>query len=716
MSGRPALLEGIAVVEVGDGIAGSVAAATLAALGAAVRKVVAAERAHADHEPRVGSQSAITAVLDHDKDVGTTEPTDADVLIVDSVDRRAELPQATAGVTVVITPFGADGPYADRAGGELVAAASGGLLGTIESEAGDGRPVSPPGFVALRSVGAVAALAALHGLDRHRRTGEPVVVEVSAQEAVVFVAALPECAHVMFDCPGRAGSGRYVAPSGVFACKDGHVRITAVENHQWKGMVAALGSPDWTQGLDERPARVEHAERINAEVAAWTAVRDKADCAELLQGHGVPATPVNTPDEVLTSPQLIHRKSIQSVQLAGEAAKVLAPPWRTELAEPSVDRAAGVEGLRVIELTHVLAGPIVGALLGAMGATVIRVEDLDRLDIYRRTGPFAGGVAGPERGAYFAVANHSKRSVAAGADLADVVDKLVSNADVLIENVGRSRLERIGLDLPARAGSGLLGLSVSGFGCEGPAARYRAYANNVQAYGGLAWLTRDHDGALARFGSVLADPLSSVIAATVIAAWALGPRRTSGAVVDLAMVEVVAGCISEYVASASTGQTVEPPAGNELAPYAPHAVFPAADGRHVAIAIHTDAEWARLVDALGDKVLDQAEWSSAAARRADAKQVDAALASLVRQRSADEIVTALAGRGLRVAAVAAGADLVVDPHLEARGFFPSIDHPELPAARIVGLPWRFVGAGPIPLAGAPALGSTSLDEALEVLR
>src|SRR5260370_40583202 len=99
-------------------------------------------------------------------------------------------------------------------------------------------------------------------------------------------------------------------------------------------------------------------------------------------------------------------------------------PWVAAPADhetPGNGPDRGLGGLRILELTHVLAGPIVGSLLGAMGADVVRLEDERRLDIYRRTGPFADGIAGLERGAYFAVANFSKRSVLAGADDIDCI-------------------------------------------------------------------------------------------------------------------------------------------------------------------------------------------------------------------------------------------------------------------------------------------------------
>ena len=198
-----------------------------------------------------------------------------------------------------------------------------------------------------------------------------------------------------------------------------------------------------------------------------------------------------------------------------------------------------------------------------MGATVVRLEDPDRLDIYRRSGPFADGVAGVERGAYFAVANHSKRSVLiepssrrrrcrAGARRSRRPhrERRVVTAEPASASIPRR--------WPTRA---RLVARVSGFGSDGPLAGYRVYANNVQAYGGLAGLTTGAGDEPARLGTVLADPLSSVVAAVVIAAWAVGPGRDTGAVVDVSMSEVVASTISEYVTAASTEQATPDPAG-----------------------------------------------------------------------------------------------------------------------------------------------------------
>ncbi len=685
-------LSGVKVLQVGDGIAAAAATSLLAALGAEVSKL-----GGGFSPSRVGPMIAVGAasvplvdvVLDRGKRV-LQSPSDTaalidahDIVIIDH-DAAIDPPQARNAVVVSVSPFGLTGPRSVERGGELIAQAAGGMLATIEGS--DGTPVPAPGYVALKAAGAVTALAALHGLDRRNATSAPVSVDVSVQEAVAFTAALPECAHVLYSCPGRAGSGRYLAPSGLFACRDGLVRITAVENHQWTGLLVALGHPAWATGLGERAARIEHADLINHHVGAWAATLLKEDCAALLQADGVPSTPVNTPAEILTSPQFASRGAISVTRLGGTALSVLAPPWATRPGGRfGRHRTGRLKDLRVAELTHVLAGPIVGALLGGMGARVLRLEDRDRLDIYRRTGPFAAGRPGVERGAYFAVANHSKRSalIDPGRPTQDVAAAL-EEADVLIENVGAARLTRLGVDPAEIADSGRLVMRVSGFGSTGPMAGYRVYANNVQSYGGLAGLTTGSDGSPARLGTVIADPLSAVVAATVIAAWALGPARDSGAVIDLSMAEVVASTVAEFVAAASAAEGAVSDSGAA----ARGGVYRSADDRWVAVELSAPTDWARLTELAEDP--DQ-------------------LAALIAGAPAGEAAARLTAAGLRAAVVQRADDLVNDPHLAARGFFPEITHPDpdITTARLVGLPWRFTGQGPIPLAPPPALGDAN---------
>lgn len=684
-------LSGTTVLQLGDGIAGAAASALLASLGAEVSRLSPGDpprRAGPIIRSPTGPIAAVDLILDRGKRIVTQAEAPSpviagfDIVVVDH-DGAVDPPAAENAVVVCVTPFGLHGPRSEHPGGELVAQAAGGMLATIEGA--DGTPVPAPGYVALKAAGAVAALAALHGLDERNSTHTTVVVDVSVQEAVTFAAALPECAHVLYSCPGRAGSGRYLAPSGLFGCTDGLVRITAVENHQWRGLIAALGHPGWAEGLDQRDARIEKSDLINQHVTEWAKTRDKEGCAALLQAHGVPSTPVNTPQEILTSPQFLSRRAVSVANVAGAEMSMLAPPWLvTTGGRTDRHRTGRLGDLQIVELTHVLAGPIIGALLGGMGAQVLRVEDPERLDIYRRTGPFAGGRPGVERGAYFAVSNHSKQSLLIEpASATAEVGAVLMESDVVVENIGGSRLKRLDVNPDQIANSGRLAVRVSGFGATGPMAGYRVYANNVQSYGGLAGLTIGADGSPARLGTVIADPLSSIVAAAVIAAWAVGPQRDTGAVIDLSMAEVVAFTVAEYVAAASAPDVT----GDNSVP--PHrGVYQASDSRWVAIELTGPQDWTRL----------------AAITRGAQRLTD-----LMATVPAREVAARLTAAGLRAAVVQRAEDLVVDPHLAARGFFPEIAHPDptIGTARLVGLPWRFAGRGPVRLAPPPALGSAN---------
>jgi crotonobetainyl-CoA:carnitine CoA-transferase CaiB-like acyl-CoA transferase len=736
------MLNDLRVLELGDGVAAASCGAALAGLGARVRKLVHRPRPIERHAPAIrvgpsGEVSLISLLLDREKQIEPApERANAaifggfDLVVCDRIAAAHPLALSPAdylefvraharAVWVTISPFGLDGPQAGYAGGELVAAAAGGLLATIAPKAG-GRPALIPGQQALKSTGWVAALAALHGLDRFRTSGRAVHVDVSAQEAVAMTGALPECAHAIYACPGRAGSGRYSAPAGLFPTVDGWVRIAAIDDHQWAAMVEALGHPDWTRGLEDRPARAANSARIDLEVAAWTKDQRKSECENRLQRHGVPATAVNDPHDLLDSPQFALRGFVRPIEVAGTALRTAGPPYRIELGNASSappDRSLG--SLRIAEFTHVLAGPIAGALLGAMGAQVVRFEDRARLDMYRRSGPFAEGRAGVERGAYFTVSNHSKRSLAIDVEAQpDAARRLAASSDVVLENFGQRRMQKLGVDSRAllSARPGLLAVSLSGFGSGGPLAEYRAYANNVHAYGGLTHLTRDRAGGMIHVGTVLADPLASVTTALAISAWALGSERDRGGLIDVSMAEVVAQRLEEFIAEASLGGGSSTGAGTDLHPFAPHGVYTARDGRWLAIAVQSDGEWQALVEELGRPAsLCEPAWRTQDARWDAREALDLRLEALIREYDADALFRKLQAAGVRACPVWSGAELIHDAHLAERGFFPEIDHPdpELGRRRIVGLGWRFAGEGPIALRPPPRLGDATLREVEE---
>jgi crotonobetainyl-CoA:carnitine CoA-transferase CaiB-like acyl-CoA transferase len=474
-----------------------------------------------------------------------------------------------------------------------------------------------------------------------------------------------------------------------------------------------MGSPDWAERFSTTAARIADPSVIDARMADWTRSLGKAEAETRLQAEGVPATALYSPAEILRSPQLAHRHAIVRSELSpGATVESVGRPFRAISSEAAkgADRRPrrGLAGLRVAEAGHVLAVPLAAALLGALGADVTKVEDVNRIDMYRRRAPFIDGEEGTNRAAYFAMANHSKRSITVDldADMAPLLN-LVDNSDVVMENLGRRRSDRLGISASALARSGrdLLGLSSSGFGHDGPQAEYKAYAYNLQTSFGLFHLTRNEAGDTAEMDMAWADLVSGYAIATIVAAWAVGPEGNGPAGIDFAMAETVAARFNEFLAAASVDPESDTKVdrANEVSPASPNGIYRARDG-WVALSVGDDASFTRLRAALGKPaLLDDPRFSSVTGRFSSRSDLDAALESAVGDVAAAELVTALRSVGLIVEAPIPPAKLAEDDHLVDRDFFTRVDHPEWGSRSLIGIPWRLEGGGALPLAPPPCL-------------
>lgn len=714
MSERVDFLAGVRVLELGDGVAGASATSLLWALGAEVTAVVDPRSAHRRGRPQGGTGSSLLAqCLDRGKErISTDEVASLDALVADGsfdvavVDRVHGARGALASVEdhaafvgrhpgtawVTISAFGLSGPRAGDVATELTVAAAGGMLAAVRDER-TGQPMKLGGQQSLLNTGQAAALAACHALDL-RAAGGPVHLDLSAVEATLAMGVVLEVGGLLLATGAVGGAKRYGAPASFYRCRDGLVRISAMEDHQWQGVVTAMGSPPWAERFATVEARIAAPDAVDAHVAAWVATRSKLEAETELQANGVPATAVYSPAEILESPQLAHREALEPLPVGdGREARVVGLPFRVveggnhQREERRVRRS--LRGLRMLEASRVLAVPLCGALLGALGAEVTKLEDLPRLDMYRRRGPYIDGEAGSERSAYFALMNHSKASAGFDVDAdRERLDALVAESDVVIENLGRKRANALGLgagSAPLRHPD-LLAVSSSGFGQDGPHADYRAYAYNLQASGALGYLTRNQDGESAEIDVAWADLISAYALATIIAAWAVGPMGNAGAGIDFAMTDLVVAHFNEYLAAASLdGSDADVDRANELAPYEPHGVYPAADG-FVALAVDGDEQRATLARLVGV---------------ADPRGAD--LAAATARHRASELASALRASGVPAERVVDAAELVDDDHLRERGFFAVVEHVEWGTKRLVGIPWRPAGAPALALGPPPLL-------------
>jgi crotonobetainyl-CoA:carnitine CoA-transferase CaiB-like acyl-CoA transferase len=273
-----------------------------------------------------------------------------------------------------------------------------------------------------------------------------------------------------------------------------------------------------------------------------------------------------------------------------------------------------LEGLRILDLSRILAGPTCTQLLGDLGADVIKVENPKTGGDDTRTWgpPFVGNSDGTpsDLSAYFVCANRNKRSIALDISSAEgqtVVRKLAKDCDVLIENFKPGALAKYGLDYASLSEQAprLVYCSISGYGHTGPNAQKPGYDLMAQAYGGIMSLTGEPEGEPMKVGVGIADVMCGMYAATgILAALRHRDRYGEGQHIDLALVDSqVAWLINEGVNYLTSGE-VPKRRGNGHPNIAPYQVFATEDG-HAVIAVGNDTQFARFAAWLG-----RPEWSA----------------------------------------------------------------------------------------------------------
>jgi crotonobetainyl-CoA:carnitine CoA-transferase CaiB-like acyl-CoA transferase len=730
---RADFLTGLRVLEIGDGIAGSSATSILWSLGADVTAVVDPSSPHRRGRPSVGPASVLSLVLDRGKrpvevgDLAAALADEPDVVVVDRV--GGALPglddvgayasfveRHNRSAWVTISAFGLTGARAADFATELTVAAASGMLAGVR-DPGTGQPLKLAGQQSLLNTGQAAALAVCHALDL-ATDGAPVHLDLSAVEATMAMGPVLQIGGLTLNIGAVGGAKRYGAPASFYECADGLIRISAMEDHQWQGVVKSMGSPDWADRFSTVDARIEGADEIDARVAEWARSSTKIEAESVLQSNGVPATAMYSPAEVLASPQLAHREAFERIPVGdGRDAPVVGVPFRV-VDTAGEQRHRSLRGLRMLEASHVITAPLAGAVLGALGVTVTKLEDARRIDMYRRRGPYIDGEEGMERSAYFALVNHSKGSAAFDVDGSPArLAELLESSDVVLENLGAKRASVLGLASSVVLGShpDLLAVSSSGFGQSGPHAAYRVYAYNLQAACALGYLTRTADGEPAEIDMAWADLISAYALSTIIAAWAVGPSGNRGVGLDFAMADLVVAHFNEFLAATSLAGVGTDDAldrANELAPFAPHGVYPAGDG-WIAIAVDGDEQYERLVKVLADDTalagtafagtaFDGTAFATPAGRFEQRAELDRLLADATRERVGPELAVDLRHAGVPAEVVVGAADLIASAHLESRGFLTTVEHPVWGRRRLVGIPWRSYG-GPAIALGAPPL-------------
>jgi crotonobetainyl-CoA:carnitine CoA-transferase CaiB-like acyl-CoA transferase len=658
-AGRSAeLLGGVgSFTVVGEGQAAATASEILRTLGGSVRRVA---------EP-IGS-------------IGVGSLDEPSVVICDLVDDGCEpsyveeVSRRPHGAWVTISAFGLDGPQGGKPGSDLICAAAGGLLSAVADP--DDRLYPMPGHQSLKVAGQAAALAALQAISLLSDGSGPLHLDLSVQEAVAFSSVQQECAHLVYECGVIAGASRYSAPSGVFPCADGQISVIVIDDHQFARFSETIDRPDFIPIFPALSDRVQFADMINSVCAEWTSSRPKFLCEQLLQERGVAAVAIRTLAELKETNQYQARHFLRPDSAGTLQAELLPALVDTgRAASPVKERRRSLRDLRVVEITNVLAGPLAGAILGAVGATVVRLEDVGRPDIYRRNGPFKFGQAGQERAAYYLFANYSKRSICEriGEDQ-DYGRRIGEWADAVLENVGSHRVWRTGVAGPQEiAGQGKSFLSISGFGRTGPCADYKGYAPNVHAFAGLAGAVIELSSPRAAIRTSFADYCAAVWAATLLSAWWLG--GSAARVFDLSMAEVIT--------SKLVGCPIGPGSAAGESDEVTDVLVRCGDRGHVALLIRPPMDRSVALGLLGVDEESVPRTSSAGVEVWD-MSVDGPDTPEVLERAEKAGIPAAMAKG--------SVQLPEDEQLLSRGFLVHRPHPEVGTATFFGLPWKVAGA------------------------
>jgi benzylsuccinate CoA-transferase BbsF subunit len=360
-----------------------------------------------------------------------------------------------------------------------------------------------------------------------------------------------------------------------------------------------------------------------------------------------------------------------------------------------------LDGVRVLDLTWVVAGPVTTRILADLGAEVVKVERRDATHFGDRRGGLSGTLMRGKKSIVLDL-NHPR-----GVELAR---RLAARSDVVVDNFSARVMPNLGLDYDALRAlrPDIICVRMTGFGLTGPQRDYVSYGPTLQALAGYTLLMAEPDGPPAGFGYSYSDLASGNLGALAVLAALWHRRRTGrGQLVDLAQLEAVASLVGPILLARALDDGFSRPTGNasEEAPAAPHGVYPAAgEDRWVAITVFGDEDWTRFRLALGDPAWTREDrFATHEGRVRHAGDLDRLVAAWTRERSAEEAMCRLQEAGVAAGRVADAADLCAhDPQLAARGHFVDVATPEGRTVRIDGPPFvlsetpaRVSGPGPL---------------------
>ena len=772
MTSEVRALDGVRVVDLTEHVAGPYCTMLLAGLGADVIKVeppggeagrrvapFAGDREDIEgslrflHLNRAKRSVVLDATVTKDRLALRDLAASADVLILDDAAERAlaswavsleELRATQPALAVVTLPaFASGGPWGEWLATELILCAASGSA-SCTGEAG-GVPLKTGGYLSLVAQGQTAAVATLAALldARHRRIGSD--VEVAGSEANAEMLSLwTGGRHQRMTRLGRMHQVSY--PWHCYRARDGWVGVQAGPS-AWEDFCELIGAPELAE-YASLEARSQARDRIDAAIHRWLGTMGKVEAYHAGQSARFGFGYVATAEDLAHSPQLEAREFFRAIEHPAAPDAVYAGPpftlaggWRDarapllgehtaevlqelSTARPGStpnsasgasgsDPAQPLDGVRVIDLTQIWAGPRAVMTLADYGAEVIKVESLDRV---RRNPGRGGGDADGEREQHrqSGQENLHRGKQHITLDLRSELGRqafheLVAVSDVVIANFAAGVLPRLGASFEQlqSVNPRIIVVSMTGFGDTGPERDYVAYGVAQEQLCGIYGVTGYEGEEPLKSGFNIGDPMNGMHAAAAVLAALLDRDRSGrGQYVDLSQFESSVPFIGEVLLDYVVNGRAGGPSGNSDPTWAPHGIYPTrGEDQWVALVARDDDEWLRALDVLGaSELAADSRFRSLRDRVVNHRQLDADLAPYSRRWDRDELAAALQAKGIPAAPVLHTDEVWVHPQYVGSEFMQHLTHPDSGEYVYTGPMWRINGERPAVRVPAPLLG------------
>lgn len=658
-------------------------------------------------------------------------------------------------VVLSISPYGLEGPWADRVATEFTIQAEAGSIG-VRGLLGK-EPFQAGGRTMEWVAGTFASVGALPAVLRARKTGVGEAIDLSILEAANLTAT--NYGDTMYrlmngsaeEPPAPPYPGQTVETPSIEPTADGYVGFCTNTRQQFSDFLLMIERPDLREDeqLAQFAGRLMRFDEWNEIIGAYLSQKSTDEVIEMASLLRIPVAPVCNGETVSEHEQLkargvfaqdaegrflrprrSYRIDDQDPPPPEPAPALGADTENAAFSSSRPDSTAGtgatqndaaalpLSGLRVLDMTAWWAGPSAAHLLATMGADVIHVESVSRPDGMRMVGGMLANHYDNwwEASAFFLHANTNKRGITL--DLTkprgrELIEKLIVECDAVIENFTPRVLEGFGLtweriqELNPKA----LMVRMPAFGLSGPWRDNTGFAQTMEQLSGLAWLT-GHADDQPRIQRGPCDPIAGMHGAFAFLV-ALAEREATGRGhhVESTMVESALNVAAEQLVEWSAHGLLMSREGNRSPVAAPQGLYPCADGQPgneswLALSIATDEQWASLCEVLGESGWSSsAEMSSRAGRRAAHDAIDEKIRAWTRERKRPEAVATLRDAGIAASEVADPRILsLTNEQLAARRYFERPDHPVVGAMPVPSMPFRYASLEHWLRAPAPGLG------------